>query len=118
MNIKNMIFSFNKSFLNFIHLLKNRKFEKIYQISQYYFMDQVLRRLFIAVTIADGKLRPPKHLHTCPSCKRAFLIFILLPQEAILFSILNVLIVKAMNAIGHNGFITAEKLIYFIQGIL
>lgn len=72
MNIKNMIFSFRKSFLHFVHLLKNRKYEKIYQISRYYFMDQVIRRIFIAATIADGRLRPPKHLHTCPSCEKSF----------------------------------------------
>lgn len=35
-------------------------------------MDQVIRRFFIAATIMDGKLRPPKHLHTCPSYGKSF----------------------------------------------
>lgn len=72
MNMKHMILPFKKSFLHFVQLLINREFKKILQISRYYFMDKDIRRLFIAATIVDGKLRPPKHLHTCPSCGKSF----------------------------------------------
>lgn len=72
MNITKLAASFKKSFLHFIQLLRAGKYQEIFQISKYYFMDKILRRFFIAATIIGGKLRPPKHFHLCPSCGMKF----------------------------------------------
>lgn len=65
MNIK-------KSFLHFIELVKEGKFQDIFRISKYYFLDKVLRRVFILIVKLDGALNPPKKLHNCPSCGKKF----------------------------------------------
>ena len=65
MNIK-------KSFIHFIDLVKKGQFQDISRIGKYYFLDKVLRRIFIFIVKLDGVIAPPKRLHKCPSCEKIF----------------------------------------------
>lgn len=72
MNLKKMTASFMKSFRTFIKLLKNGDFQEIYRNIRYYFMDMVMRRIFIVAIIIRGKLHRPGNLRSCPSCGKSF----------------------------------------------
>lgn len=64
-----------KSFFHFLQLLKEGKLKEIFRITNYYFMDKIVRRFFILLTKIKGIFRRSKNYHSCPSCQREFPFF-------------------------------------------
>ena len=56
----------------YISLLKERNFQEILRIINYYYLDEILRNICIFKIRISAKLKPPEKLHTCPACGKSF----------------------------------------------